>query len=1257
MAYNIAGNPSPERTLPSHDTPVETPNGDLDYDQPDAEAQPSKTRKKRARKSDGTRDKKERGPGEKIQAPLDRFTRPLNARTAGESAACLEEDLNQDRRKRRKTATPPPTANHSAGMEPAPETNNLDWLTQLSIEAEKDAGRLSKASAESIADKQPLQHAPENALSAIMGISPIETADIEAKSSDASNPLMNISVVPDNEPKKTTPRKKILKISKNGKLTSPISAKSEPVVASSPKRRRKRTTSKVNYSTTVVVIKYGSNIKSRRAIGKKIQDILGGKKQPVMHPATPPKPPPKSTGPLKAPHPFFLGKVALQKDETSAKPPVEVNAPVSSKDSRRSAVTPGKMRAESRMYQSSQSTPAFGPIGGSNKPKNQHGLSEPLWPSKDNAHVRNFESNDTLSSLQDRSLELPIFRARKLKSNIIRVPHDEDLITHLSHELKPIIRKQHVEADINFEPPEDVRLPARLLTTGVDIQERVRNQVRSLLPRTGEQNSRAAGTHPAIEALFKDIEHTLTPLDRGMCESQSWVQKYAPTSASHVLQSGKEATVLRDWLQGLTVKSVISNASTSTTVLDIRKPPKKKRKKEVDDFIVSSDEDEEGGDLMEFSGSETYGQSAGLPRQKSVKRPRVSRHKNVIVISGPHGCGKSATVYAVAKELGFEVFEINSSSRRSGKDVQDKVGDMSENHLVSNKRNNVAVKPELLPADDTDNERMDEALRNDLDSGRQGTMTSFFTSKAQPKSKPNVIAKAKEPPKAPTSAQAILPLVQAPQKLQKQSLILLEEADVLFEEDQQFWPQVTKLAMLSKRPVVITCDNEARIPTYDLPLAAILRLSPPPLDLAADYLLVMAAREGHLLERKAVCDLLQSKDHDLRASITEMDFWCQMSVGDRKGGLEWIYQRWPPGQDVDESGRLIRVASQGTYLSGMGWLSHNVSVSTDNIGYKKGEELLKEVWTGWDVNPHNCHVSEKQTDLGIAQSQESQDNRLSALERLDLMLESISATDIYCRVGLPSYEHHHQEPTDPSLPPIADKELSGFTLVAPVIQVDHVSDFTNFDTEIFVTSHLSIQRAFGSHNILGTPVPLSADTLTQTILQHKHKELTKQSLTWPDFSEAFDILASPPSTTLELSKSYQLIASSFDRTFQIITADLAPYVRSIVAYEHVREAERIKMSTLLSEGGTRKRPRTTRASRVAMEGGRRETKRRERWFDKELSFSSVMATAGSWAGLGSLVEEGEEEENRTRGSSVSTQTQQEEMCLGMGSLMGKGVLG
>lgn len=121
-----------------------------------------------------------------------------------------------------------------------------------------------------------------------------------------------------------------------------------------------------------------------------------------------------------------------------------------------------------------------------------------------------------------------------------------------------------------------------------------------------------------------------------------------------------------------------------------------------------------------------------------------------------------------------------------------------------------------------------------------------------------------------------------------------------------------------------------------------------------------------------------------------------------------------------------------------------------------------------------------------------------------------------------------------------------------------------------------------------------------------------------DFAFAFDTIAAPDTTPVQLA-SY-LEPSVFDRTLKLITLDVAPYVRSIVAYESRLQKQRVKMSSLVSEGGKggqgSKRMRTTRAALSALEGGSRSSTRGERWFSADINPYLVAKTAGaSWNGF------------------------------------------
>ncbi|KAL1646273.1 hypothetical protein SLS61_007938 [Didymella pomorum] len=1219
-------------------------NDDDEYGAQDTGSKASKPRKKRTRKI------------EKNQPSLDNFARrpaqpkevDVNVNDAPEPT--FEEDMNLDRRKRRKTASPKPETDASDADE-ATACPEPDLVQQLQAEAggtpqvtddimvdalvvDTPKGEPLKSSppvADDFEGAVPESSLPKAAASRSRSVTPPNAAGFATETGNENAPQEAGNA-------KATPKKQI-KVTKSGKLVSSPPKKPDPPTSTTPKRRgRPRKAAKnSNLSSTITVIRYGSDKASKVAFGQRIDAILNGGKVSAKHVSIVP---PKPAEPPKPAHPFFTGKAGQKKAEAPPEPEPE-RRPVTPK---KSACTPGKLRAERRKEQDDEDMPAFGMSRISRAPK-QSGLHEPLWPSREVAHVRNIDSNDTNGTVPESRTKSLALRPAKLKHSANMLPVDEEIITRLAVELSEDMATRPTSTDLDFAPPEDVRLPARLLTTGIDIQIQVRSQIRAPVETLAQRLY--SKTHPAITSLYDEIEHTLTPFDEGRCEPQAWAQKYRPLRADRVLQPGKEAFALKDWLKSLTVLAVgaAQDPSKTKTSLDTKKPPKKKRKTGADDFIVFSDEEDDDEDMVELDPNS----SAARP---SIRRPRWTRNKNVVLLSGPHGCGKSATVYAVAKELDFEVFELHSGVRRSGKDIQDKVGDMTANHLVNHQRGEMPVKPKpaVAPVDnDTDNER-DKAFQKDLDSGRQGTMTSFFTAKpaAKPKPKPKVQVAVKSPTKTRTipAAQAMLPIAGASRKSQKQSLILIEEADILFEEDQNFWAQIIKLAAQSKRPIVITCNEELHIPTQALPMAAILRLTPPPLDVATDYLVALAGREGHILQRRAISDLYESKKHDLRASITELNFWCQMSVGDKKGGLEWMYQRWPPGKDVDANGRLLRVASEGTYQTGIGWLSHNVFESKSNVVFDKEEELLKEVWNDWGISPSSWSVDDQSRSAHTdCSSNASQHSRLKALDRLVTFADALSASDVYARTDLPSYESMHDQPMDATLPSITDKERLSYTTDAPILQVDPFIDFLSLDTSLATTTHLLTSRVFPdlSHARVQTlPRPLSTrleqeQAYSHTILSHHASKTANLTLSRQAFS-CLDILATLPSPfntypDLDARSSYNLHATSLDRPFAILTADVAPYVRSIVAYELVLENQRIMMGNLLSEGGRAKRARTTKASRTAMEGGERREKRRERWFHRDLNFELVMRTAGSgWAGMGS---KGEAEEGSVDGTQRS----------------------
>ncbi|KAL6895243.1 hypothetical protein HDV57DRAFT_478911 [Trichoderma longibrachiatum] len=977
--------------------------------------------------------------------------------------------------------------------------------------------------------------------------------------------------------------KKVLKFNpKTGTLGSPP----KPKAISKPSR--------------VVTIKYGRDDEHRKSVGNKIEGILEGKLQlppvPSKRKITQPKQVQAEVVPEKAKstHPFFMGKARPQPDAStqndSAKKPsshktsVFMSTPVSPRKPRTNPFPSGKGIH-------------FGIKSGGTKVP---GAAHPLWPAHGMAHVRGDDVSNMRAVVQESGI-----RQRRSKRAAVAVAPQESVLRHLERDLDvPGIRQSLPRNYNSFLPaPSELRVPQRHFESGRKLQSRIRPQLQSHLANYPAYynedvdelaNQQSPKLHPAINRLYKALETQLSAFDKSQCEGSSWVQKYAPVTAAQVLQPGKEALLLSDWLQALRVQSVESGSSEGDK--EKGQPKKKRKKNKLDGFVIDSEE--EDAEMDEISDSD--GDLASLPGSKLIKRSvmrslntsKGSRLTNAIILSGPHGSGKTAAVYAVAKELEFEIFEINAGSRRSGKDILEKVGDMTRNHLVQHGRGaeSTAIDP--------------EEVANEINSGKQGMMTSFFQPK--PKSKPAKPQRAKQS----QEKENVEKEAKAPPKSQKQSLILLEEVDVLFEEDKQFWATLTTLIAQSKRPFIMTCNDESLLPIQSLNLHGIFRFSPAPLSTAVDLCLLIAANEGHALERSAVEALYKSRDQDLRATITELSYWCQIGVGDRKGGFDWFYLRWPKGSDLDESGDVVRVISQGTYQRGMGWFNRDSILAKSGLDAE--QEAIEQVWDFWSLDMGDWCTSTDMTSWATRTA-----TSLRTLEAYDDFCGAMSSADL-CSGG--AYGVQLQEVMDPTIPELATHAREDFILGQALLDADamvhHAAPSKAISTCIKSLARATLLNLTAeTSNAVGYPAHASlrpidegqAISILDSFFQTSPRQVTRM-----DLAIAFDPIAVPP----KVAPTTYLDPSVFDRNMELIVLDVAPWVRGIVAYEYQLMQRRLKLSNLMSEGGKRKRMRTTRSAYSALEGGERRTTRRERHFGDCLSTQHVLRTGGDrWTDL------------------------------------------
>lgn len=173
-------------------------------------------------------------------------------------------------------------------------------------------------------------------------------------------------------------------------------------------------------------------------------------------------------------------------------------------------------------------------------------------------------------------------------------------------------------------------------------------------------------------------DNTIIVLDKGDEDSSTarsddpWTIKYRPVRADQVLDNRQASEKLKNWIQNFS-QNIESGKGR-----------------------YSDDEDEE-------------------------------RYESCVLVTGPTGCGKTAMTYAIAEELNYKVFEINCSSRRNSRFIN-QIKEATLSHTVT--RQGDSSSSNLFGS--ISKSASKSSSKNAPIDNKQKTLFSFFQKKSAP---------------------------------------------------------------------------------------------------------------------------------------------------------------------------------------------------------------------------------------------------------------------------------------------------------------------------------------------------------------------------------------------------------------------------------------------------------------------------------------------------------------------------------------------
>ena len=195
--------------------------------------------------------------------------------------------------------------------------------------------------------------------------------------------------------------------------------------------------------------------------------------------------------------------------------------------------------------------------------------------------------------------------------------------------------------------------------------------------------------HGLTFPFFRTLRNLLSKASRISGEAL-WTDVYAPNCSADILPTNRQpAATLKAWLNQWKLRAGE----------DVQPEPKKKKTtKDGKKKRKRLDSEEDGSELEDATPDEKS--NGSWKSEEEVFRVYTAlmliiiallifsfsflQSSNSLLLVGPSGCGKTATVYALAEELGYNVLEVNTSSRRNGKTVLSHLHEATQSHSLNN---------------------------------------------------------------------------------------------------------------------------------------------------------------------------------------------------------------------------------------------------------------------------------------------------------------------------------------------------------------------------------------------------------------------------------------------------------------------------------------------------------------------------------------------------------------------------------------------